>query len=367
MHNMRRLLLWMPLVLWFIEAVKGGLEVPQNVRIHAVNTRYVLKWDWMLQGAHQNVTFTAGYLLKSIRKKSGFISVCEHIMETHCDFCKIPFHYNGLFYFQVRAECGDENSSWSQKTFEPEEHAELGPPSDVHVVPVNYMLKVNITDPKDCNNASMRQHLSFSYVIVYWNNASGLKNESIVTKLTTVVLSNLAPHTTYCLKVQIISDRFNKTSNFSRVACEKTLGDDDTPSGLNLTFILPLLFLCGPPPLLYLLFKVIKYVFFPSRQTPVFIKEFPNGSMHMFMLARAESVQVLYFDGIDPVPEEMAEHAPCTLLAVPVLLPQTLRQNSSDSGIYSMEETSGGVSNEKLEHTFSEPQLLNRSPLYEPA
>ncbi|XP_039601903.1 interferon alpha/beta receptor 1a-like isoform X2 [Polypterus senegalus] len=230
---MRRLLLWMPLVLWFIEAVKGGLEVPQNVRIHAVNTQYVLKWDWRSQGAHRNVTFTAGYLLKSIRKKSGFISVCEHIMETHCDFCKIPFHYNGLFYFQVRAESGDEHSSWSQKTFEPEEHAELGPPSDVHVVPVNYMLKVNITDPKDCNNASMRQHLSFSYVIVYWKNASDLKNESKVTKLTTVVLSNLAPHTTYCLKVQLISDKFNKTSNFSRVACEKTLGDDDAPSGLN--------------------------------------------------------------------------------------------------------------------------------------
>ncbi|KAF4086706.1 hypothetical protein AMELA_G00087390 [Ameiurus melas] len=334
-----------------VSVVCAVLPVPQNVILQTCNMNYVLKWDWDPNQAPDdanNVTFTAQYLAKFKaswpKHKQGWKLMCESTPEHVCDFSSVRLHYLGMWLLRLRAQSGQNVSSWVKIVFCPDRDAVLGPPSAVNVTLVNGLLQVAISDPQTITNGSMKEYLpNMYYFIQYWKKSSSTQPNNLTSANNLVVLPELESWTWYCVRVQSMDDFYRKTSVFSPTYCTQTGGQ--TPYwqivlyfllSLGLSFlVLLVLSMC-----IFRVVKVVKNTFYPAVPLPQHIQEYLDlGSSDLPRLLSAEPELEICCDRLGlltPVTEVILEvHMP----------PETSqhrdrtrsRHSSCDSGVYSTE------------------------------
>ncbi|MGH0118642.1 UNVERIFIED_CONTAM: hypothetical protein FKN15_047622 [Acipenser sinensis] len=266
----------------------------KNIRVKAVNTQYILEWDWDPQQYDESVRFTAEYIYEYERysKEYSFNRVCYKIPQTQCDFTYQDIHYFEGQYLRLRAESKNVTSKWKELKFCPEEHSALGPPSKVDVESRNGLLKVNITDPLTHKNESMQTLIKISFLIVYWKNTSTAENLTLTVNNTETLLTGLEPWTLYCLRVQAFNIQFRKRSQFTEPVCRLTTCKDDglTPVWMALFVFISsvgLLLFCSYG--VYVIYKVIKYSCFPQLPDSMQLYEItPNFQYTELLLKEVE-------------------------------------------------------------------------------
>ncbi|KAL4608968.1 interferon alpha/beta receptor 1b-like isoform X2 [Arapaima gigas] len=340
-----------------LDAVTGSaaLPSPQGVTVQSLNTQYLLKWAWPHRTTrNQTVTFTAQYISKyKFRYKAKqWITVCENITDTQCDFTDKSIYYFGIYLLRVRAYHGEESSSWVQQEFCPDKDANLGPPSKVEVTPVDNGLTVNISDPLSSTNTSMRDfHKNMYYSIQYWKHMTAESKDVVYFNATrnVVTLLNLDGWTVYCLRVQSRYDFYHKASNFSLPECVQTRGS--TPLWQIFLFFLLSTVLCFacillPSYAILKMYRLIKHIFFPSCQIPFSLQEnlydSSPSSDHPSLLTLDSEVEVC-LQKLEMSPEEahLEVYAINEVDAGDLKDSHHSRHNSRDSGVYSSEDHSG--------------------------
>ncbi|MGH0121908.1 UNVERIFIED_CONTAM: hypothetical protein FKN15_077099 [Acipenser sinensis] len=314
--------------------ITGELPFPQNIRVKAVNTQYILEWDWDPQQYDESVRFTAEYIHEYERysKEYSFNRVCYRIPQTQCDFTYQDIHYFGRQYLRLRAESKNITSKWKELKFCPEEHSALGPPSKVDVESRNGLLKVNITDPLTHKNESMQNLMKIYFLIVYWKNTSTAENLTLTVNNAETLLTGLEPWTLYCLRVQAFNIQFRKRSQFTEPVCRLTTCKDD---GLTPVLMALLIFISSVGLLLfcsygvYVIYKVIKYSCFPqlpdSMQLYVITPNLQYTELLLKEVERELCCEMVNVEIIEPSPP--IEPASASV--------KHDRQNSADSGVYS--------------------------------
>ncbi|XP_033866941.2 interferon alpha/beta receptor 1a-like isoform X1 [Acipenser ruthenus] len=321
--------------------VTGELPFPQNIRVKAVNTQYILEWDWNPQQYDERVRFTVEYIFAYQRhlKVQSSNRVCYRISQTQCDFTYHDIHYSGEYYLRLRAESKNMTSMWKEIKFCPEEHSALGPPSKVDVESRNGVLKVYITDPLTHKNESMQNLMKIYFLIVYWKNTSMAENRTLTINNTETLLTRLEPWTLYCLRVQAFNEH-EKRSQFTEAVCQLTTCKDDgqTPVLMALYIFFSsvgLLLFCSYG--VYVIYKVIKYSCFPQLPDSMQLYEItPNLQNTEVLLKEAERELCC-----EMVSVELLEPSPPIEPASASVKHDC--QNSADSGVYSSEEGSGGA------------------------
>ncbi|XP_055726465.1 interferon alpha/beta receptor 1a-like [Salvelinus fontinalis] len=205
--------------------VFSALPRPYNVRMDAVNTRYIMSWDWNHSMANHNITFTTQYTFSQTQSdESSYKGMCIRITEERCDFSRELDFYIGSYTLRVRAEGRGQMSDWYSLTFIPDEHADLGPPSHVAFDPGDAMLTVSFREPMTEQNTTMRSLLDMYFSLQYWEKHSPSKKQENVFDTTEGTLFPLKPWTEYCLQVNAFSKLYNKTSPYTQQQCVRTLG-----------------------------------------------------------------------------------------------------------------------------------------------
>ncbi|KAK6485638.1 interferon alpha/beta receptor 1a-like isoform X1 [Huso huso] len=340
MMSVQMVLLLDLLIMTNVYKVTGELPFPQNIRVKAVNTQYILEWDWDPQQYDESVRFTAEYIYEYKRhsKEYSFNRVCYRIPQTQCDFTYQDIDYFGGQYLRLRAESKNITSKWKELKFCPEEHSALGPPSKVDVESRNGLLKVNITDPLTHKNESMQTLIKISFLIVYWKNTSTAEKLTLAINISETLLTGLEPWTLYCLRVQAFNIQFRKRSQFSEPVCRLTTCKDD---GLTPVWMALLIFFSSVGLLLscsygvYVIYKVIKYSCFPQLPDSMQLYEYNLQYTELLLkeVERELCCEMVNVELIEPSPP--IEPASASV--------KHDRQNSADSGVYSSEEASGGA------------------------
>ncbi|XP_029459418.1 interferon alpha/beta receptor 1 isoform X2 [Rhinatrema bivittatum] len=206
------------------------LPRPENVRIHALNTHFVLKWDWD-EAYGENVTFLVeccrAYDKKYMASNCWHaVPSCKEVTTSECDLSS-EIWFEGTYEFRVRAISGTEERAWSKEiTCNPSKDTEIGPPSKVEINLINDSIEIKISHPGEDTNKSMKDIQGFydlSYRIFVWKNTSDKWEKCFEDEHTlyTLPVSELNPET-YCLKVQAFSQMSNKSGHFSAIKCITT-------------------------------------------------------------------------------------------------------------------------------------------------
>ncbi|NXF31705.1 INAR1 protein, partial [Nyctibius bracteatus] len=147
---------------------------------------------------------------------------CQNVTHTECDFSSAITKYYDTHHVHIRAERREEVSPWSS-IFEmiPYFIAQIGPPG-VQLQSTNGVIKIKVSPPEA--NQVQKMWLAdtlFKYTLVIWENSSNaeFRNRSI---FPTDVIDDLAPDTTYCLKVQAVLTSESHEGLFSPIHCVKT-------------------------------------------------------------------------------------------------------------------------------------------------
>ncbi|XP_074852918.1 interferon alpha/beta receptor 1 [Carettochelys insculpta] len=203
-----------------------NLASPQNVQVDIVNTNFTLRWKWDSESDY-NVTFSAQYKRRSVyddEEETDWkeMSGCQNATGTECDFSSAITEYLDSYDVRVRAEKGEEKSPWSTSlSFVPHSVAKIGPPG-VQLASRDGVLEIYISPPEENQNQKMwRNDISFAYNAVFWENSSNTQPK-IKTVNRREKIYDLAPATTYCLKVRARLTRERKVGSFSPVHCIKT-------------------------------------------------------------------------------------------------------------------------------------------------
>uniref|UniRef100_A0A8C6YSC1 Interferon alpha and beta receptor subunit 1 n=1 Tax=Nothoprocta perdicaria TaxID=30464 RepID=A0A8C6YSC1_NOTPE len=199
----------------------ANLESPQDIEVYIVNTNFTLRWNYSEDGTP--VVFSAQYCCSEDCQSSEMewkkLAGCQNVTGTRCDFSSAITEYDIEYYVRLRAETREDKSPWSSY-FEmiPSEMAEIGPP-EIELQSTNGVIKIKLSPP-EANQAQKMwiDDLSFKYNVVIWENSSNLRKQSI---FPTDTIRDLAPETTYCLKVQAYRP-LEKEGLFSPVHCIKT-------------------------------------------------------------------------------------------------------------------------------------------------
>lgn len=253
--------------------VENKLPPPENVRLDTENQVYVLKWDYL----HENVTFQAQWLHAYLKKVPGSyadqwrqIPGCGHIRATRCLFAQHALP-KGIHFVRVQASSGNTTSSWSEeKQIDTETQIVLFPPV-LKVKPVSQdSLRVYIHNSEDSLDALL--DLYHIYEVVFWENSSDTK--STLLEKDDFTVHHLKALTIYCVKarVHVKEEIWNKSSVFSDVVCERTKPGNPS-KGVAFEILVPLVSVTVIICLVFILRKVIKYVFFPSSKPPSAINE----------------------------------------------------------------------------------------------
>ncbi|XP_064183843.1 interferon alpha/beta receptor 1a-like [Anguilla rostrata] len=206
----------------FMITVTAALHSPYNVMMDAVNTRYILTWDWDQTQANYTMEFTSEYTLST---ENSYKTACNRTAEKHCDFSH-RLDYHSRYELRVRAEGRRESSPWSLCRFSPVHQAPLGPPSGVAIRSREAMLTVIITESLTVNNMLMSSPLRLSYRVQYWEKHAPQRYSTLELQATQGTLTALKPWTDYCLRVCAFHLDYNKTSPYSSTQCVKTGGRD---------------------------------------------------------------------------------------------------------------------------------------------
>ncbi|NWQ77582.1 INAR1 protein, partial [Columbina picui] len=147
---------------------------------------------------------------------------CLNVTRTECDFSSAITKYYDKHHVRVRAERRGELSPWSG-IFEmvPYLIAQIGPPG-IELQSTNGVIKIKVSPPEANQVRKMWiADLRFKYILVIWENSSNpeVRSQSI---FPTDTIDDLAPDTTYCLKVQATLPLDLQKGFFSPVHCVKT-------------------------------------------------------------------------------------------------------------------------------------------------
>ncbi|XP_038622202.1 interferon alpha/beta receptor 1 [Tachyglossus aculeatus] len=248
---------------------------PRNLDISAINTNYVLKWDYPDDDASFRVQWLFGFYKKYPKDYSNkwkTVSSCDNIRATTCDF-STEISETGIYYLRVQAVYGENSSLWSQeRKFNPSVEAKLGPPSIKVESHDTSTLHVYIADPGEAENKSMSKYHSLIYEVILMDNSSKLEKKMVETEKSFRV-PNLKPLTEYCFKAKayIKDDKRNKSSNFSSVVCAETKPERKSFLLITLLVSAAIFFLIVVPVAfsgVIFLWRCIKYVFYPSCKPP---------------------------------------------------------------------------------------------------
>lgn len=354
------------LLLIYSSVVCGELSVPQNVRLHTLNTNYVLKWDWNPNQELENtcnITFTAQSLhnFKASRPEhlQKWTSVCLSTPKHYCDFSSVPLNYLGVFILRVRSQCGQNASSWFQIEFCPDKDAVLGPPSAVNVTTEKGMLQIAIIDPLTHTNVSMKTLIkNIYYNIQYWKKDFHLQKSTLKSTNNLVILSDVEKRTEYCVRVRSGETYYNKTSVYSPIYCIYI--DGPIPEWQIVLCFLASVVICFFLVLTLStchlsLFKLLKNTFYPSVPLPMQYLHDKEDSDMPHLLSMQSDAEICC-DKIEVLkPDPAIAEIFNTMLEVHAQ-PSTSecggmgsRQNSRDSGVYSTGDSSGLRSNVHLE------------------
>ncbi|XP_072701671.1 interferon alpha/beta receptor 1 isoform X1 [Ciconia boyciana] len=218
------LLSWLLVALSPHCAGQTNLKSPQDIQVCAVNTNFTLRWNYT--GNDTNVTFSAEY-----RWSEDFeinetewkeLPECQNVTRTECDFSSAITEYYDTHHVRIRAERRGEVSPWSS-IFEmiPYFIAQIGPPG-IELQSTNGVIKVKVSPPEANQVRKMWiAHVRFKYNLVIWENSSNaeFRSQSI---FPTDIIDDLAPDTTYCLKVQATLPLDLQEGLFSPIYCVKT-------------------------------------------------------------------------------------------------------------------------------------------------
>ncbi|NXP43873.1 INAR1 protein, partial [Heliornis fulica] len=200
------------------------LKSPEDLQVYVVNTNFTLRWNYT--GSDTNVTFSAQYRLfgDSARSRTEWkeLTGCQNVTRTECDFSSAITEYYDSHHVRIRAEKGEEVSPWSS-VFEmtPYFIAQIGPPG-IELQSINGAIKIKVSPPEANQIRRMWiAHLRFKYNLVIWENSSNaeIRSRNIFPVDT---IDDLAPETTYCLKVQATLPLDFLEGLFSRIHCVKT-------------------------------------------------------------------------------------------------------------------------------------------------
>ncbi|XP_037232825.1 interferon alpha/beta receptor 1 [Falco rusticolus] len=203
---------------------QANLKSPQDIQVYIVNTNFTLSWNYT--GNDTGVTFSAEYRWFEDFDGNGTewkeLPGCQNVTRMECDCSSAITKYYETHHVRVRAERREEVSPWSS-TFEmiPYFIAQIGPPG-VELQSTNGVIKIKVSPPEANRVRKMWiAHLSFKYNLVIWENSSNAEFRS-QTIFPNHVIDDLAPDTTYCLKVQATLPLDSKEGLFSPVHCVKT-------------------------------------------------------------------------------------------------------------------------------------------------
>ncbi|KAM7133709.1 interleukin-10 receptor subunit beta-like [Molossus nigricans] len=261
----------------------GMVPPPENVRIHSVNFKSILKWE-APAFPKGNLTFTAQY--QSYRK---FQDLCTRTRGTECDFSHLSKY--GDHTLRVRAELADQHSAWVNITFCPVTDTVIGPPG-IHIEALADSLHIRFLAPrieKEHESWTMANiYNSWVYNVQYWKNGSDEKYP-VTCQYDVEVLRNLQPWTTYCVEVQMFVPELNKSGEWSEPVCAQTVSDDSAPSWVVVVVVLgssvgTCLLLTGCLALLWCIYKRTKYTVSPGNALPQHLKEFLSHPHHNKLL-----------------------------------------------------------------------------------
>ncbi|KFU99663.1 Interferon alpha/beta receptor 1, partial [Tauraco erythrolophus] len=252
-----------------------------NVSVLALNMKFHLHWNNQYkQHVSYNVQYLIGYLKKlhdDYSTKWLNVPGCENITDTQCDFSSV-MTTTGFYYLRVQAMNEYNKSCLSDDIkVDPLVTNEIGPPG-VKVDISDFLLHIQISPPGGSEAEVMRTYYDLSYRILYWKNSSNNEEEIKMKEIKQTIgtVSDLTPSTLYCVKVQAFSQAYRKSSHFSKEECIKTPGDKIVPVIILAIFVAALVaVLLVALPLIFALYQAynkIKYVFFPSCQTPLNIE-----------------------------------------------------------------------------------------------
>ncbi|XP_022371732.1 interferon alpha/beta receptor 1 [Enhydra lutris kenyoni] len=323
--------------------VENKLPPPENIRVDAKNQTYILKWDY----AQENVTFHAQWLHAYLKKIPGDnsgkwkqIPNCKNIRTTQCVFPKNTFH-KGIYLIRVQASDGNTTSVWShEEKFDTQLQITLFPPVITMKSTNNASLRVYISAPEESENKPVNHLYPLIYEIVFWENTSNAERK-ILEKRTDFTFPQLKPLTVYCVKARALiqDERWNKSSVFSDIVCEKTKPGNTSKTWL-IAGVCAALF--SIPVVIYvmkLLFRCISYVFFPSSKPPSTIDEyFSEQPLRNLLLFTSEELTERCFiientntiTAVEETNQTDGEHKKYS------------SQTSQDSGNYSNEDESTG-------------------------
>ncbi|XP_053163897.1 interleukin-10 receptor subunit beta isoform X2 [Hemicordylus capensis] len=255
-------------------SVHGIVPDPQNVRISSINFDSILQWDPPnLQ--EENLTYTVQY--QDIYSYQ-FSDLCSRIACTECNITKLP--KLGDHIIRVRTESEKEKSKWVNISFEPLRDTTIGPP-DVYVKSTSGVLYVEVTDPpitniRDYSSLSIKgiYGSSMTYKMLIWKKDydEQVRDENIMHN--SIILSDLDPGTTYCLKVQVLIREMNKKGEWSNVFCHRTNDSGVNPVQLTVILLSVLVLLPFGCLLILHLYRRVKNAFLPSYSLPQHFKEF---------------------------------------------------------------------------------------------
>ncbi|KAF1458083.1 Interferon alpha/beta receptor 1, partial [Pygoscelis antarcticus] len=201
-----------------------NLKSPQDIQVYVVNTNFTLRWNYT--GNDTNVTFSAEYQwfenTETNETEWKELPGCQNVTRTECDFSSAITEYYDTYHVRIRAERMEEVSPWSS-IFEmiPYFIAQIGPPG-IKLQSTNGVIKIKVSPPEANQVRKMWiSHLDFKYNLVIWENSSNaeFRSQSI---FPTDKIDDLAPDTTYCLKVQATLPLDLKEGSFSPIHCVKT-------------------------------------------------------------------------------------------------------------------------------------------------
>uniref|UniRef100_A0A8D0H818 Interferon alpha and beta receptor subunit 1 n=1 Tax=Sphenodon punctatus TaxID=8508 RepID=A0A8D0H818_SPHPU len=319
------------------DKVWNGLPRPAKLNIHALNMKFLLKWDNQYD---QNVSFTVQCLSGFFRKlyedyshNWDTVLGCNNITIAQCDFSS-AVHFSGTYELRVQAMSGSNKSHWNTITFDPKKQNEIGPPS-IKVNASNELLRVLVFAPGESENKSMSEFYDLSYRVFYWKNSSDAEGKPKVEKQPSFTIPGLTASTLYCLKVQAFSPGDNKDGHFSSMICVRTLDGEASflfilgvfGVAILATFIV-IMFSFG-------LYRKIKYVFFPSIKSPSNIENIgrPTSSSPYLLTSEESTEKCCIVDNI-LIEEETIQ---TTLKDY-----NHSKQSSRDSGNYSNEDDTSG-------------------------
>ncbi|XP_074714328.1 interferon alpha/beta receptor 1 isoform X2 [Strix uralensis] len=201
-------------------AGQTNLKSPEDVQVYVVNSNFTLRWNYT--GNDTNVTFSAecrwfeGYETDKTEWKE--LSGCQKVTRTECDFSSAITEYYDTHHVRIRAERREEVSPWSS-IFEmiPYCIAQIGPP-EIALQSTNGVIKIKVSPPE---TKMWINPLNFKYNLVIWENSSNAEFRSL-SIFPTDIIDDLAPVTTYCLKVQATIPLDLKEGLFSPIHCVKT-------------------------------------------------------------------------------------------------------------------------------------------------